>query len=55
MSRSFKWTEEIHTLFVELCASEVVKENRVGTTLNKESGANVQPGLPHTNECVVCS
>ena len=28
MSRSFKWTEDMHTLFFELCSSEVVKDNR---------------------------
>ena len=54
MSGSFEWTEEIHTLFVELCASEVVKENRVGITLNKEGWSNVEQGL-HTQLKVVCT
>ncbi|KAK1384432.1 hypothetical protein POM88_022167 [Heracleum sosnowskyi] len=31
-----KWTDELHKLFVELCAGEVIKGNKVGTTLNKE-------------------
>lgn len=33
---SAKWTDELHKFFVELCANEVIKGNRVGTYLNKE-------------------
>ena len=53
MSGSFKWTKEIHTLFVELYASEVVNGNRVGTTLNKEGWSNVEQEL-HKQLKVVC-
>ncbi|KAK1352428.1 hypothetical protein POM88_053367 [Heracleum sosnowskyi] len=31
-----KWTDELHKLFVELCDGEVIKVNKVWTTLNKE-------------------
>ncbi|KAK1399781.1 hypothetical protein POM88_009644 [Heracleum sosnowskyi] len=36
-SPNAKWTDELHKLFVELCAAEVIKGNKVGTTLNKEA------------------
>ncbi|KAK1378286.1 hypothetical protein POM88_025030 [Heracleum sosnowskyi] len=36
-SPNAKWTDELHKLFVELCAAEVIKGNKAGTTLNKEA------------------
>ena len=51
---SLKWTEDLHSLFVELCATEVIKGNRIGTNLSKEAWITVHKELSAQKE-VVCT
>lgn len=42
---STRWTDKLHKLFVELCVAEIIKGNRVSTTLNKEGWTAVHKEL----------